>query len=63
MHLDYRLLHEKRLSKEIFGEVSFGRVELTYSNNALASISDVLIRLKDLPSFRDLNLVPTFILP
>ena len=63
MNLDYRLLHEKRLAKEIVGEVVFGRVELTYSHNALASLSDVLIRLKDLPSFRDLNLGPGCFFP
>jgi len=38
-------------------------VELTYSNNALASLSDVLIGLKELPSFRDLNLVPACMRP
>ena len=51
--MDYKLIHESRLAKEVGAELSFGRVELTYSNNALASLGDMLITAKEFPSFRD----------
>ena len=53
IHFDYKLLHERRLAKEVNAELSFGKIELTYSNNALASLSDMLITAKEFPSFRD----------
>ena len=56
-------MHEKRLAKEILLDVKFGRVELTYSNNALASISDFLIGLKSLHHFRDMTLIPDCLIP
>lgn len=51
------------MAKEVTGEVNLGRAELTYSHNALDCLSEVLIRSKELPSFRDLDLVPTCLAP
>ena len=62
-HLDYKLIHEKRLAKEVSAELDLGRIEITYSNNAVASLSETLIDLKQLPSFRDLNLMPSCLFP
>ena len=56
--VDYKLIHENALAKEISGEFTFGRVEVTYSHNALISACDMLIAMKELPMFRELNLVP-----
>ena len=33
------------------------------SNNSLASLSDLLIQAKELPSFRDYSIIPTFLKP
>ena len=41
--MEYKLVHEGRLAKEVCADVGLGRVELTYSNNSLASLSDLLI--------------------
>ena len=43
--------------------LDFGRLELTYSNNALASISELLVACKSLQSFRDYNMIPRCLLP
>ena len=61
--IDYRLVHELGLAKNVSGELTFGRVEISYSNNALTSLCEFLIGIKDLPMFRDLNLVPSYLLP
>ena len=41
--MEYRLVHEGRLAKEVCADAALGRVEVTYSNNSLASLSDLLI--------------------
>ena len=41
--MEYKLVHERRLAKEVCAELTLGRVELTYSNNSLASLSELLI--------------------
>jgi len=43
--------------------VKHGRVELTYSSNALAALGDFFVGLKSLPSFRDVTLIPDCFLP
>ena len=63
LSFEYKLVHESRLTKEVSGSLNFGKVELTYSNNSLASISELLITCKQLPAFRDLNLVPSCMIP
>ena len=60
---EYKLEHERKLAKEVSGELGLGRVEITYSNNSLASLSDLLIQAKELPSFRDYSIIPTFLKP
>ena len=56
-------MHERGFAKELSGELAFGRVEVSYSHNALISLSEFLVGIKDLPMFRDLNLVPACMLP
>ena len=46
MQASYKLTHENRLARKVDGEVNFGRVEITYSNNALTAISELLIGFK-----------------
>ena len=63
MNFDYKLIHEKKLAQDVTLALDFGRLELTYSNNALTSLSDTLVAFKNLQSFRDLNLIPGCLLP
>ena len=56
-------MHESKLTRQVSGVLNFGRLEVTYSNNALESLTQLLISAKQLPSFRDLNLIPNFMLP
>lgn len=43
VNFDYKLIHEKRIAKEVSGEVNLGRAELTYSSNALSCLGALLI--------------------
>ena len=61
--IDYKLVSAGQLSKELAGEANFGQVEVSYSHNALISAIEVLIEIKNSPMFRDLTLVPSFLLP
>jgi len=61
--MGYKLIHENKLTRGVEGELKFGKVEVTYSNNALTTINEVLIGFKSLPSFRDYNLVPDCLIP
>ena len=61
--MEYKLVHERRMAREVCAELGFGRVEVTYSNNSLASLSDLLIQAKQLPSFRDYSVIPSFLKP
>ena len=51
------------MAREVCAELGFGRVEGTYSNNSLTSLSDLLIQAKELPSFRDYSVIPAFLKP
>ena len=51
------------MAREVSGELLFGRVEVSYSHNALVSLSQFLLGIKGLPMFRDLNIVPACMLP
>lgn len=51
----YDLDHECMLAKKVEGDVRFGSIQLTYSNNALKKVFDLYSQFKALPSFRDLN--------
>ena len=57
LRISYDHQHECRLAKQVQGDVRLGSVQVTYSNNALTTVSDVLIRCKEFPSFRDVNFV------
>ena len=61
--MQYKLIHEHRLAKEVQSAIDFGKVELTYSNNSLSTIGEILIGFKRLPNFRDVNLIPDCLLP
>ena len=56
-------MHERRLAKEVGAELNFGSVQLTYSNNALFNVSELLAEGKSLPYFRDVTLIPDCLLP
>ena len=60
---EYKLVHDRRLVKEVQSAVNFGKLELTYSNNSLAVIAEILIGCKSLPAFRDVTLIPDCLLP
>ena len=60
---NYRLVHESKLTRQVEAEFNFGKAELTYSNNSLATISDVLIAFKSMPAFRDLTIIPSCMIP
>ena len=45
--VDYKLVHECKLATEVVADVNLGRVEVTYSHNALTCLSDILIKIKD----------------
>ena len=62
-HVDYKLIHERRLAREVSAELTLGKLEVTYSNNALTSLSDMLITAKEFPSFRDFNIIPSCLQP
>ena len=61
--LSYKLIHERRIAKEVSAELDFGRLQVTYSNKALASVTEFVVGIKDQPSFRDLDLIPDCLLP
>ena len=61
--MQYKLVHDRRLAKEVHSHLTFGKLLVTYSNNALSTISDTLIGFKSLPSFRDVTLIPDCLLP
>jgi hypothetical protein len=42
---------------QVSSHIEMGKVEITYSHNALKRVSDVLIRLKEMPSFRDIEIL------
>lgn len=63
VHASYKLSHESRLARQVDGELNFGKVEVTYSNNALSTISELLIGFKSQASFRDFTLIPDCMLP
>lgn len=60
---NYRLVHESKLTRQVEADINFGKAELTYSNNSLSTISDVLIAFKSVPAFRDLTLIPSCMIP
>ena len=55
LQVAYDIQHQCRLAKKVQGDVRFGSVQATYSNNALKKVTDILIRCKEFPSFRDVN--------
>ena len=64
VNLNYKLIHERKLANEIVADLNLGKVEVTYSNNALTSLSSLLISLKSQNYFRDLDLpIPDCLLP
>ena len=49
--------HQCLLAKRVDGDLRFGSLQMTYSNNALRKVFDIFVKFKELPSFRDLSFV------
>ena len=53
----YEVDHQCLLAKRVEGDLRFGSLQMTYSNNALRKVFDIFVKFKELPSFRDLSFV------
>lgn len=45
--VQYKLIHERRIAKEVNADLDFGKLQITYSNKALASVTEFLVGIKD----------------